>query len=202
MYACCVPESVRQARVKGLAFRSVVTAVESLAGMDTVARAFALMPIDLAHGLRYGSIVASSWYPIVDYQKLWEAVHEAAGRRRDFPRMVGRKAIQHDLGVVHKLVLSALSTSTVMSLSTRLFNSYYDTGTASAKQISGRTIRVQWVKCTGWTALMWAEARGSTEMLAELAGWSERTTSIVLAGGGDRDEHMTLDVNRPDPSVV
>lgn len=185
-------DQASEPRAKGLAFRSVMKALEHLEGADAVARSLSAMPVPLGEALRYGAMTASGWFPLADYRAMWDGIQTGTGNRRDVPRAIGRECVRNDLNVVHRFVMGALSTETVIRLATRIFNSYYDTGKASAEWIAPRTIRVRWWGCTGFSRAMWTEVRGSVEMFAEVSSAGRASCSIVT-GGGDEDA-MEADV--------
>jgi hypothetical protein len=180
--------------VKGLAFRTVMQEFGLLEGVAARDRVINAMPEELAHRFRTSTVSAATWYPIEDYAAMWAAIQEMTGNRRDLPHKIGRLCVQHDLNVVHKLVFRALSVPTVIGLATRVFKSYYDTGTSSAEQISERQIRISFEGCVGFTGPMWAEIRGSTEFFGEQAAGS-KAWSAWKGGGGDRDTHAVLEVS-------
>ena len=171
---------------KGLAFRSVMNSLGRLEGAEAVVRAFGAMPAPLADALRYGGMTASGWFPITSYRAMWDGIQSATGNRRDVPKAIGRECVRSDLNVVHRFVMGALSTETVIRLATRIFNSYYDTGSATAEWVATRTIGVRWSGCTGFSRAMWTEVRGSVEMFAEVSSGG-RATCSALKGGGDED---------------
>jgi hypothetical protein len=179
--------------VKGLAFRTVMQELGNLEGPLAVARSLSCMPPELAHRFKTSAIVAAGWYPIADYAAMWGAIQEATGNRRELPRIIGRKCVEHDLNVVHKLVFRALSVPTVIGLATRVFNSYYDTGKSRAELLGDRNIRVWFEGCKGFNAAMWGEIRGSVECFGEQASGG-KAWSTWKSGATDQDADGILDV--------
>lgn len=179
-------------RVKGLAFRSVLAALEALEGAVTVARARELLPPATAKEL--AALTATAWYPLEAYADLWVAIQEATGHRRDLPRTIGFRAVELDLKLIHRLAFAALSVATVVSISLRLFNTYYDTGSARCEVISPRRIRVSFTGCRGFTEVMWTELRGAVECFAAKASRSS-ANSVVVSGGADGDADYVLEVH-------
>jgi hypothetical protein len=179
-------------RVKGLAFRSVLQALESLEGASAVERTKRLLDPDTAQ--RLAIITASTWYPVEDYINLWTALQSATGNRRDLPRLIGRRAVELDLKLIHRLAFAALSVSTVLGISARLFNTYYDTGRCQSERISDRVVRVTFDGCVGFSAHMWTELRGAIECFAEQSS-KMRAVSTVVSGGQDGDTTFVADVS-------
>lgn len=179
-------------KVKGLAFRSVLQAVSSLKNEAVLAEVYRALPPKLSESLQV--TLAASWYPIEDYVALWNAIQATTGYRPDFPRLVGKKCVEQDLKVVHKLAFAALSVPTVMGISARLFGTYYNTGRCRSSMNGARTIRVEFEGCDGFSQNMWAELRGASECFAEKASRRPANSQIVV-GGGDRDSTFVLDVS-------
>jgi hypothetical protein len=178
-------------KVKGLAFRSVLQAVASLKSDAVLAEVYRALEPKLSASLQV--TLAASWYPIEDYVALWNAIQATTGRRPDFPRLVGKRSVEQDLKVVHKLAFAALSVPTVMGISSRLFHTYYDTGTCRSSMRGERTIRVEFEGCDGFSQNMWTELRGASECFAEKSSRRPANSQIVV-GGGDRDATLVLDV--------
>jgi hypothetical protein len=182
------------AHVKGLAFRTVMQELGLLEGSQVRDRVVDAMPPELGHRFRTNTVSASTWYPIEDYAAMWATIQELTGNRRDLPYRLGRLCVQHDLNVVHKLIFRALSVPTVIGLATRVFKSYYDTGSSTAEQIGERQIRISFEHCVGFTAPMWGEIRGSVELFGEQAAGT-KAWSAFKGGGGDRDTHAVIEVS-------
>jgi hypothetical protein len=179
-------------RVKGLAFRSVFAALEALEGAAVVERVRELLPQSTAEEL--SALTANAWYPLKAYSDLWAAIQAATGHRRDLPRSIGFRAVELDLTLIHRLAFAALSVANVVSISMRLFNTYYDTGTAHCEVVSPRRVRVSFAGCRGFTEPMWAEIRGSVECFAAKASRS-RANSVIVSGGTEGDTAMVLEVH-------
>lgn len=178
-------------RVKGLAFRSVLAALEALEGSAVVERARELLPASTATEL--SALTANAWYPLESYADLWAAIQAATGHRRDLPRTIGFRAVELDLKLIHRLAFAALSVATVVSISLRLFNTYYDTGRAHCEVISPRRVRVTFSGCQGFTETMWTEVRGAVECFAAKASRS-LANSVIVRGGADGDSDFVLEV--------
>lgn len=171
-------------RVKGLAFRSVLVALEELEGAQVVQQAKQALPPTTRE--RLDSLTASSWYPTEDYVALWSAIQAVTGARKDFPRIIGRRATEMDFTLVHRVAFAALSPETVLGISMRLFNTYYDTGTCVTAKSGERRVTVTFTGCKGFNANLWTELRGAIECFAEKSS-GRRAMSTVLSGGTGPD---------------
>lgn len=177
-------------QVKGLAFRSVLHAHAALRGNDSLEQVHALLGADLSGQLRF--VVASSWYPLASYVHLWNAIQHVSGDD-DYPRLVGRRCVDQDLKLVHRLAFAALSTATVIDISARLFGSYYDVGTCASRKLEPHRVEVSFQNCVGFSTPMWSELRGAIEMFAELS--SHRTSqSRLIRGGKSGDPTCVIEV--------
>ncbi|HEY5954900.1 MAG TPA: hypothetical protein VIV60_00055, partial [Polyangiaceae bacterium] len=117
-------------KVKGLAFRSVLQAHQSIRGQSAIERVFAVLDPTLAEGIR--AALASTWYPVASYAALWSAIQQTTGADPDYPRIIGRRCAEQDLKLVHRVVLASLNTTLMLSITAKLFGTYYDTGTCTA----------------------------------------------------------------------
>ncbi len=181
-------------KVKGVAFRSVMESVEELGGAAARERTLEHLPTELRKLYEYRSLLPGNWYPIEDYAALWLAVHKGMGSHADTPHKVGRCCVRRDVGGVHKFIIGFLSRETVVALSARLFRLYYDTGVARTELVGQRVARVTFEGCKGFTALMWAEVVGSTEMFTEV-GSKLSARAFLESGGGDGDERAVIAVS-------
>jgi len=175
------------ARVKGLAFRSVLRAHQALRGEASLERVFGYLPPEL--GARYRFVLATNWYGIEDYVALWKAIERVVGKGPDYPRLIGRHCVEQDLSLVHKLAMAALSASTVLDIAARMFRYYYDTGRATAKRVSDHEVEVRFEGCEGFSSAMWFEICGSMEAYAERAS-GKRARTMILEGGGDEPQAL------------
>ena len=181
-------------KVKGVAFRSVMDAVDELAGPLARDRTLQYLPAELRKQYEYRSILAGNWYPIEAYAALLRAVHKAMGNHADSARQIGRCCVRRDVGGVHKFILGYLRRETVVALSARLFRLYYDTGVARTDLVGQSMARVTFEGCEGFSALMWAEVVGSTEMLTEV-GSKVSARAFLERGGGEGEPSAVIAVS-------
>lgn len=174
--------------VKGVAFRSVLSALATLRGKDATAQAIARMPADLGETFKYGGIMAPSWYPISWYRMMWKAIREATGEGTEIAHQIGRETMRADMTGIYRLVFKIVSPQTVLSLSTKIFSNYYDSGKLEVLESQTGYARARWNGCRGFDRNMWVEVFGASEMLLELAG-AKKLRFHVHVGGRDDDEH-------------
>jgi len=174
-------------RVKGISFRSVLHALEALRGPEAVPACMKVMPPDLSDAYRYGTILASSWYPIDWYRALLGAVNTSANQGDRFVVAIGRQCMREDMSGLYRAAFKLLSPQAVIRMTPRIFSNYYDTGKCTVVEAKVGYAHANWAGCTGFDRNMWNEIFGATEMVMELAG-AKHIRSRVLAGGSDGDD--------------
>jgi hypothetical protein len=107
--------------------------------------------------------------------------------------LIGRKCVELDSKLVHRLAFAALSVPTVLEISARLFRTYYDTGECRSERQRDRSVRVNFEGCVGFSEPMWTELRGASEYFAERASKGP-ASSRVLVGGRDGDTHTVFSI--------
>jgi hypothetical protein len=181
--------------VKGLAFRTIDRCFSELCGTDAREKAHAMMAHDVAQAYRTGIMLAASWYPISWYRSVFVAFRGAVGAGPELPRNIGRLAVQHDMRGAHKRLIAWItSPQMLLSLSQRVFNSYYDTGTVEIVESRKGYVKMRAHGCAGWDLNMWSELAGSSESLLEVAG-AHRVRVRPLSGGQDGDDHHELEAH-------
>jgi hypothetical protein len=178
-------------RVKGVSFKSVLRALETLHGPSSVEACMSTMPSEVADGFRYGTILASGWYPIGWYRALLAAAQTAAGQGDRALFEIGRQCARQDMTGVYRLGFKLLSPQTVIRLASRLFSNYYDTGECLVVSARVGFVHARWLGCRGFDRRLWSDAFGAAHMFMELAGASN-IRSQLAAGGGDGDETAEL----------
>jgi hypothetical protein len=185
--------SAPEPRVKGVAFRTIDRCFLELFGAAAHVKAHGLMQRDVCEAYRYGTLLPASWYPISWYRDIFGAFRGATGLGPELPRRIGALAVRHDMSGVHKRLLAWLtSPETLLGLSQRVFNTYYDTGKVEILESRSGFVRMRASKCTGWDLNMWSELAGSSHALLEVAGARQVRVRGVF-GGHDGDDQHTLE---------
>jgi hypothetical protein len=173
-------------KVKGVAFRSVLTLVERSLGPSAMESAVSAMPEEVAKAHRYGEIIASGWYPIAWYRETWQGILGASGRGDDFVRKVGRDSIDLDFGSIYRTLMRVLSPKTLVSVGMTHFGQIYDTGNVETFDPRDTSLRLRFTGCAGFDHTMWVEVLGSCERLAELTGAKNARSTILEAGWDEK----------------
>ena len=172
--------------VKGITLRSAMRALEQLRGKAVSEAATKAMPAELADAVRYGTILASRWYPISWYKDLHSGIVSATNEGDRIIREVEREAARADMTGVYSIAFKLLSPQTLISLSSRLFSTYYDTGSVETVEARKGYVRIRWSGCTGFNRTIWLGIFASCEMMLELAG-GKNVRTHVRAGGQEDD---------------
>ena len=145
---------------------------------------------EVAQAFRYGTVLAASWYPISWYRDVLAAFRKAVNAGPELPRRIGKLAVQHDIKSAHKRLIAWLvSPQTLLSLSQRVFNSYYDTGSLQIVESRSGFVRMRASGCRGWDVNMWSELAGSSEALLELAGARQAHVRWLTGNRGTAADH-------------
>ena len=171
--------------VKGIAFGTVMKIVRAQREPAVVERALEAMSEEVRDALRYGTIIASGWYPVSWYRAMWSGILAATDEGLDFVRFVGRTSVDVDFPTLYRAAFRVLSPRTLVTLGLKHFKQIYDTGSVEVLESRPTSVRVKWTGCVGFDRTMWTEVFGSCERLAELAGGKAARMQAVEAGGDD-----------------
>lgn len=116
-------------RVKGVAFRTIEQCFSELCGARAHQKATELMAPVVVEAYRYGTLLPAGWYPISWYREVFRAFRAAASMGPELPRRIGSLAVRQDMKGAHKRLMAWLvSPQALLTLSQRVFSTYYDTG--------------------------------------------------------------------------
>jgi hypothetical protein len=169
------------ARVKGVAFRSVIASLEELRGAAAVESMYARLPEAARGTVRY-SIVNTGWYGIELYRALLEAIEAEGADQPNFLRRIGGLSIRRDITGVYRVLFKILSPETILALSGKLFGHYYDTGSVEIAEGRSGYARAEYVGCRGFDRRMWLEILGSAEELLTFGGAKNLEIDITRGG--------------------
>lgn len=185
----------REPQVKGVAFRTIDRCFEELYGKVAHEHAHAAMTREVADAYHYGTLLPASWYPISWYRDVFRAFRTVTGAGFDLPRRIGALAVQYDMQGAHKRLVAWLaSPQTLLSLSQRVFNTYYDTGKVEIIESRVGYVRMRAHGCIGWDQNMWSELAGSSQALLEAAG-ARQVRVRGISGGHDGDKDHELEAH-------
>ncbi len=176
-----VDKGSAEPKVKGVAFRSVLASLVEIGGEPVLERTLARLSNEEQDMLRY-KIVQTGWYPISLYRTMWKAILAETGGGTEIVRKIGALAIRRDINGVYRMIFKVLSPETVFSLSGKLFNTYYDTGTLTIPEKHHGFARAVYEGCRGFDRTMWEELVGSGVELFTLAGGKNAKMTIVRGG--------------------
>ncbi|WP_437692126.1 hypothetical protein [Sorangium sp. So ce176] len=174
-----------------MAFRSVYVSFGKLRGEPLQRLSLDEMSEPLRHGIRYGSIVSTGWYPIAWYKDLLQAIRRTSGEGKDLIHQIGRQCTRDDMSGIYKVIAALISPSTLFSLAQRVFANYYSVGRVQVIESRRGFTRARWSGCHGFDENMWTEVIGSCGQLLEIGG-ARHVRQRVIAGGGDSDDRLEL----------
>jgi hypothetical protein len=182
-------------RVKGVAFRTIDACYLDLRGAESHKRAHEIMMAEVRDAFDKSLVLAASWYPIAWYRDIFRAFRAASNDGLSLPRMIGYESVKRDMSSVYKQFFARLvSPQTLLSLSSKLFNTYYDTGLFELLEGHDGYVHVRMSGCIGWDANMWTEISGSCVAFLEVAGAKE-VRLRTRAGGQDGDTMTELEAH-------
>lgn len=180
-----------EVQAKGLTFLSVLAAIEDLRGAAFRDRVIDAMPEESGRELRYGSVLASGWYPIRWYRELFAAATDIA-HDFGFAREIGRASVRREVRGVHRLLFKVMSIETLQNQGTRFFRSYFRPSDVTTERLAPGLGRTLYRNCTGFDKNLWQEQLGCIEELLKQAG-VQLPRVRVLSGGGDGDGYMEIE---------
>jgi hypothetical protein len=182
---------MHEIQAKGLTFVSVLSAIDDLRGREFRDQVIAAMPEESGTALRYGSVIASGWYPIRWYRELFKAALEIADKP-DFAREIGRASVRREIKGVHRLLFKVLSVETLQKQGSRFFKAYFQPTDIKNERLGPGLGRTLFLRCTGFDRNLWQEQLGCCEELLAQSG-VQLPRVRVLAGGTDRDDYMEME---------
>jgi len=178
-------------RVKGVAFLSVLSVVEKLAGADKREAVASGLSREARDAIQYGRLIKGGWYPIEWYKELLGLVRTVTGEGPLFMRRVGAEALRADLTGVFSFLVKLVSPAMALSGSARTFSSYYDTGKVTITESRKGYAVAEWTGCVGFDQNMWQELVGSAESLLEMSG-AKSVRVRVSEGGRNDDDNLRM----------
>lgn len=180
-------------KVKGVAFRSVLAALEELRGKAVVDRALASLSADDRSSIEF-RVVNTGWYPIELYCTLLQAIATSSGEGESLVRSIGATALRRDVTGVYKVMFRVFSPESVLAISGKLFGFYYDTGSLSITERRHGYARSEYQRCKGFSRLMWIELLGSSEEMLTIAG-AKNPRGRIVRGADDPDGACVIEVS-------
>jgi hypothetical protein len=179
-------------KVKGTTFRTMDSCFKDLRGEEAWAKAHALMSDEVREAYRTGAILSGGWYPISWYREMFRAFLAATNEGPELSRTLGYRSARIDFKRFHNWILAKLvSPQTLFGFTSKMFNSYFDTGSFEVVQSQRGYVRAEARGCVGWDRNVWNDLIGSCSALLELAGAREVRVR-VMSGGRDGDTDADL----------
>jgi hypothetical protein len=180
-------------KVKGVAFRSVLAALEELRGKAVVDRALSTLSADDRSSIEF-RVVNTGWYPIELYCTLLDAIATSNGEGESLVRSIGATALRRDVTGVYRVMFRVFSPESVLAISAKLFGFYYDTGSLTIVEKRHGYARSEYQRCKGFSRLMWVELLGSSEEMLSIAG-ARSPKGRIVRGGEDGEGACVIEVS-------
>jgi len=181
--------ATEEVRCKGVMFRSTLSALERLRGQDAVDRSLAMLSPEVGQALRTGGVAATGWYPVAWLRELHGATQRACGAGPQLARAIGHEAAGADLRGVYRFLASLVSPETLISMTPRLWNTYWDGGQTKFLELRMGMSRGCTSGCRGFDRSIWESIIGGSIAILEMGG-AKHVRMRVVAGGGDGDDAM------------
>jgi hypothetical protein len=178
-------------QTKGINFGSFTRTLARLKGDHVLADTLAALPPDLGGRLRVGTLLTGNWYPLSWYLDLHRAARRVTGAGPEFARTVGYENTLDDLKGVYRIFIKMLSPQFVISKSTFLFNTYYDTGKMTVTDAVAGSALAHWSGCTGFDHNLWQDILGGSQAGLVLSGARDIQLE-TLSGGKDGDDFLEV----------
>jgi len=168
--------------VKGVAFRSVLAVLGEQHGSEILEKVLEDVGPANAEMLRY-RIVQTGWYPVSLYRAMWASILRCTGDDYEVVRRIGAGATRRDVTGVYRVFFRVLSPETVLSLSGKLFDNYYDTGKLTVVDRKHGSCRAVYEGCRGFDRAMWEELVGAAMEIIAIGGGKNARVAIEKGGG-------------------
>jgi len=186
---------VAEPRIKGVALRAIDACYLELRGAKPHTRAHEGMATELRDAHANNLILAATWYPLAWYRDAFRAYREATNDGPDLARQLGYQSIKRDMrGTYKQWFARMLSPQIMLSLASKLFNTYYDTGTFEVVQAQRGYAHARFSGCRGWDSNLWQDIQGSSVSLLEIAGGRE-VRLRVTSGGQPADSEAEFEAH-------
>lgn len=178
-------------RVKGSVLLGVMGAAERNVPKLEVTLLTSHLGGELVERIRTHSILATGWYPVAWHRALLGALVEHGGPIA--LREVVQRATYESVSSIHRLLVRALSPETLIQQGARLFSSFFE-GTLVMQPREPGLTQIVWSGCHGFDKVCWMAQGHTVEKLVAMTGAKLKRRN-VLAGGGDGDDGMVLQLS-------
>lgn len=167
--------------MKGQSFRGWLEVFEDVAQGHSKSALLAALPTEIAEQFHYGAIVASGWYPIDWYIRLYEASERIGVDQRGFPRRMGHATTEHDVRGIYSFIVKFASPGMVFATAQRLLGLYYEQSSTKLLHKEDTLVRMK-VTIPGATTELWDEIAGGAEAMLAVNGAKRSSVRWKLDG--------------------
>lgn len=173
--------------MKGVAFHSMLAAVEEAHGRAGRERVEAALPEALRERVARGGLTRVGWYPVRDYTAMHEAVQAALGGGETTARSLGRLSTEIDTRGLLRFVLAMASPDLLMRHADRVLGSYVRGAHVRVDELRPALYDITLMGMGGASRYVYAEFEGGLGYLLERTGAkgvSVRRRAILDDGSG------------------
>lgn len=163
------PLATPRNRMKGQSFRGWLDVFEDVAKGHSKTALLAALPTEIAEAFHYKAIIASGWYPIDWYLRLYEASQRIGVDQRGFAKRMGRATTEQDVKGIYSFIVKFASPGMVFATAQRLLGMYVEDVSTKLVHKEEARVRMQ-VTIAGSFTELWDELAGGGEAMLSVNG--------------------------------
>lgn len=156
-------------KLKGLAIKNTLVALEKLHGKDALERVVQAMPARLRETIV--GVLPLEWYPVELTAALHTAIRDTLGGGSwGESQRISREAAKTEATGVYRVILRTVQYDTIWDRMERMWPQYYDAGEARWIDRGRGHAVAEFRGLAGFNEGMWGSIAGRIEVLLEMAG--------------------------------
>jgi hypothetical protein len=174
-------------KIKGVAIRGTIRAVEKLHGKDAVERVRAVLPARLRDPIDKATTL--EWYPVELSATLHAAVRDVLGNGTwDVSHALGREAARADFSGIYRTLMRAVQYDTVWDRMERAWQQYASAGDVAWYERGRGNAKAYISGVGGYNGGMWNSIAGRCEEMLHMSG--ARGASVVMVDPANTHCHF------------
>lgn len=173
-----------EARIRGQAIHSALSAFSTLHGADAMKQVVASLPEPIGPTLRDAELKTAGWYPLPWLRIVHRVAREVSGEDVTLSRKLGFAATQADARGIYNPLLSFVDPSQLFRHAERVLELYVEGPAVTVHFADRGHAEATFEAMNGADESIWMNILGATEGLISLAGGID-ATAAVIGGGGD-----------------
>jgi hypothetical protein len=173
-----------EVRVRGVVFYNLLNALRVRHGQRVAEDVLDAMDPFVARSIRERKVDASTFYPSSEHRHMYRAACEVTGRGPEIAREFGRFTIEHNIPVLYRMCLHALTPDFAIQRAHSVYRRYFDRGAVRLLERAPRWAVVEVGDCPGFDECLWLDVLGGCEGALLTTGAREVEIGYI-AGGTD-----------------